>query len=160
MKTLLITLSLFISTFTISIRTFSQFGEQQLLNSNDNLPTSAHAADLDGDGDLDILTAAREDDDISWYENLTPIVNIEEIGDSELTLFPNPMMEESQIIFEHGCNDCMVRITNIFGQLIREYDSISGNQLIINREGLAAGTYVLQVFSVDESLKEFTLIVK
>jgi hypothetical protein len=28
-----------------------------------------HAGDLDGDGDLDVLSASREDDKIAWYEN-------------------------------------------------------------------------------------------
>jgi uncharacterized repeat protein (TIGR01451 family) len=31
--------------------------------------TSVHAADMDGDGDLDVLGAADEADDIAWWEN-------------------------------------------------------------------------------------------
>ena len=28
------------------------------------------AADVDGDGDLDVLSASYDDDKIAWYENL------------------------------------------------------------------------------------------
>ena len=28
-----------------------------------------YAADLDGDGDLDVLSASSDDDKIAWYEN-------------------------------------------------------------------------------------------
>ncbi len=30
---------------------------------------SVYAADMDGDGDMDILSASRDDDTIAWYEN-------------------------------------------------------------------------------------------
>ncbi len=33
------------------------------------MPMSIYAADLDGDGDLDILSASSGDDKIAWYEN-------------------------------------------------------------------------------------------
>jgi hypothetical protein len=32
--------------------------------------TSVHVADVDGDGDLDALSASQEDDKIAWYENV------------------------------------------------------------------------------------------
>ena len=34
-----------------------------------NYPVSLHAADLDGDGDLDAMSASRDDNRILWYEN-------------------------------------------------------------------------------------------
>ncbi|MBN2129792.1 MAG: hypothetical protein JW741_09860 [Sedimentisphaerales bacterium] len=32
-------------------------------------PRCVHAADLDGDGDLDVLSASSRDGKIAWYEN-------------------------------------------------------------------------------------------
>ncbi|MEC7201987.1 MAG: VCBS repeat-containing protein, partial [Verrucomicrobiota bacterium] len=32
-------------------------------------PTSVHVADMDGDGDLDIVSTSQSDDKIAWYEN-------------------------------------------------------------------------------------------
>jgi len=40
-----------------------------IVQSETNGPTSVYAADLDGDGDLDVLSASYNDDKIAWYEN-------------------------------------------------------------------------------------------
>ncbi|HNS20980.1 MAG TPA: FG-GAP-like repeat-containing protein [Sedimentisphaerales bacterium] len=40
-----------------------------IVQSETNGPTSVYAADLDGDGDLDVLSASSEDDKIAWYAN-------------------------------------------------------------------------------------------
>ncbi len=36
---------------------------------------SVYAADMDGDGDMDVLGAAKDDDDISWWENKVTVVS-------------------------------------------------------------------------------------
>ncbi|MCH7644487.1 MAG: VCBS repeat-containing protein, partial [Myxococcales bacterium] len=46
------------------------FGPAQIIANNDALlPKSVWAADLDGDGDNDVLSASHFDDRIAWYEN-------------------------------------------------------------------------------------------
>jgi hypothetical protein len=48
----------------------AQFGPQHVIvQSETNWPTSIYAADLDGDGDLDVLSASAGDDKIAWYAN-------------------------------------------------------------------------------------------
>ena len=47
------------------------FGEQQVITTNAaDSPTDVYAADLDGDGDYDVLSASELDDKIAMYENL------------------------------------------------------------------------------------------
>ncbi len=48
------------------------FGPQRVITTAADGAVSVHAADLDGDGDIDVLSASRWDDKIAWYENLTP----------------------------------------------------------------------------------------
>jgi hypothetical protein len=45
-----------------------QFTEH-LLASDINVPRAVKTADLDSDGDLDVLTASNMDDTVAWYEN-------------------------------------------------------------------------------------------
>ena len=46
-----------------------QFGGGQVVTNQTQYPRHVYAADLDGDGDLDVLSASAGDDTIAWYEN-------------------------------------------------------------------------------------------
>jgi hypothetical protein len=46
------------------------FGAQQVISTATNGPRSVFAADVDGDGDLDVLSASHWDDEVAWYENV------------------------------------------------------------------------------------------
>jgi hypothetical protein len=45
------------------------FGPQQVISLGANYAVFVYAADLDGDGDADVLSASKIDDKIAWYEN-------------------------------------------------------------------------------------------
>ena len=46
------------------------FGIQQVISSNVEFALAVYAADIDGDGDNDVLSASGGDDKIAWYENV------------------------------------------------------------------------------------------
>ncbi|MBK9461507.1 MAG: VCBS repeat-containing protein [Sphingobacteriales bacterium] len=45
------------------------FGTQQIITTDANYAKSVYAADLDNDGDIDVLSASYGDNKIAWYEN-------------------------------------------------------------------------------------------
>lgn len=45
------------------------FGPQNIITSNADGALCVYATDLDGDGDIDVLSASFNDDKIAWYEN-------------------------------------------------------------------------------------------
>ena len=46
------------------------FSEKQVISGRAHNPSSVYAADLDGDNDVDVLSASFRDDTIAWYENV------------------------------------------------------------------------------------------
>jgi len=62
-------LLLVVSTFCPAL--YADFKPEQhvIVQSEANRPTSVYAADLDGDGDLDVLSAYWDDAEIAWYAN-------------------------------------------------------------------------------------------
>jgi len=45
------------------------FSGQNVITTSANYAYAVHAADIDGDGDLDVISASAGDDTIAWYEN-------------------------------------------------------------------------------------------
>jgi len=61
---------LFLITFFKVTICFSQFGQQVIISTEAALARSVFAADLDGDNDIDVLSASKGDDKVAWYENI------------------------------------------------------------------------------------------
>lgn len=56
--------------FNIPFCFYAQFSEQKLIDEYDFLsPWSIYVADIDGDGNIDLLSASTSDDTLAWYKN-------------------------------------------------------------------------------------------
>jgi hypothetical protein len=74
------------------------FSSQQVITTDADRALSVCAADLDGDGDQDVLSASYGDDKIAWYENLsqqTVHYVIAAMGDSYASGQGNPATNET-----------------------------------------------------------------
>ncbi len=45
------------------------FGNRQIITSDAQYASCVYAADIDADGDIDVISASRDDDKIAWYQN-------------------------------------------------------------------------------------------
>ena len=62
-----------------------------------------------------------------------------------MEIFPNPFMDQTTIQFSENFVNGKLILFNAQGQLIREINSISGNQITLNRDGLAPGLYFIRL---------------
>lgn len=97
------------------------FGSQNIIDPDLQSPRTVHAADLDGDGDLDVLSAALSNlgRELVWYENLT----ILGVQDNELvnifSIYPNPVRDKLTI--ESNLSIYNVRVYDFLGRLVLEH---------------------------------------
>lgn len=64
------------------------FGPEHVISSQVQSARDARAADFNGDGLLDVVSASFFDDKIAWYES--QILSVNEFDQSDLVLYPNP----------------------------------------------------------------------
>jgi len=110
------------------------FGPQQVLNTPDEAENpffsyTVFAADLDGDGDMDVLSASALDDEIAWYENSLiddpTSISRQEAGDvpngyALFNNYPNPFNPETSINFTvPKISRVTLAIYDILGRKIR-----------------------------------------
>lgn len=170
MKTRRLLLILF---FIPALNLYSQiyFSEQIIINHADiDKPESVYTADLDGDGDMDVLSASRDDDKIAWYENLGPvgIVNNDPpVVPAQPLLYdnyPDPFNPETTIEFDvAGHHPVTLKIYDLQGReaatLINEHLPPAHYKVTFNARNLASGVYFYHIRIGDfHAVKKMTLI--
>ena len=124
-----------------SIDGMGSFEPQEIIDPNLPKPRTITAADLDGDTDLDVLSASLIVGvyELVWYENLT-ILNTQDISLPNIKVYPNPANEVLNI----ECTITIERVTiyNIWGMRLKE--TITGfNE--ISLAGLPSGLLFVEV---------------
>jgi hypothetical protein len=84
----------------------AQVPQQVIATTDAESPTDVDSADVDGDGDLDVLSASSGDDRIAWYENTEGVLPVEmagfeaEVDDEAVRLSWQTASEENNAGFE------------------------------------------------------------
>ena len=100
------------------------FGPRQVITADADAAQSVFAADLDADGDVDVLAASVLNGKIAWFENLSLITAIAgpAVEPTEFELFanyPNPFNPETVIKYELARGaEVRLEIYNLVGQKI------------------------------------------
>jgi len=129
------------------------FGTQQVITTDADYAHSVYASDLDGDGDMDVLSASFDDDKIAWYENLLE-TEIETIQPCSISIYPNPtngilMIENTQWPISG------YKISDILGNIIIESQQITNKTSSqIDMSGMHNGIYLINIQTKEGNITE------
>lgn len=126
------------------------FSMPKTITTEVNLPRDAKAADIDGDGWLDIMSASFSDNKLAWYKN--NILGISENKTSQYVIYPNPTngllsIKSKQPILR-------ISIFNMLGQLVET--TSENNQ--IDFSGAESGIYFLKIEGENDNSKVFKIV--
>jgi len=117
------------------------FGIPQNITTSVIAPRGLFAADVDNDGDQDIIYSSIADDKIAWQENLT-ILGIEESLQQKISLHPNPANNLIYITNTSNYNIKQITIYNLLGAPIKQ---LKGNVSQINIAEFPTGVYFVKL---------------
>jgi hypothetical protein len=104
----------------------SQFGPQQIITNEAMLARAVFTADIDGDGDKDVLTASRSigDFNIAWFENLDGLGNF-----GAYNLIDNDLFDQAYSVYAADLDndgDMDVLATALSDDQVLWYENLDG----------------------------------
>jgi len=124
------------------------FGVEQVITTNVVAPRGLFAADIDNDGDMDVLSSSIADHKLAWYENYT-ILGVEETLALKIKIHPNPANTVLYISNSSNYTISSLQITDVQGKLVKQVPK-NTNQLDISN--LATGVYFVNMITNKGSL--------
>ncbi|MGD8778049.1 MAG: FG-GAP-like repeat-containing protein [Ignavibacteria bacterium] len=139
------------------------FSDQIIITDKAGGATSVHAADMDGDGDIDILSTSEYDHKVAWYENLT---NPASVQNDEVSLpgnfrlyqnYPNPFNPSTTIKYTlYKSGNVTLKIYNLSGEEVETLVNgfkVAGEHAAKwhSKGGYASGVYFYRLQAGDYS---------
>src|SRR5690554_6230573 len=115
------------------------FSEKKVISTEVMSPYSAIAADIDGDGDMDVVSASQNDNKIAWYRNET--LGVDDFQENDFMIYPVPSKDR---VFIDSELDNIRQIT-VFDMLGQSVLQLEGDHREMDISQLQAGMYVVSI---------------
>jgi len=117
------------------------FGSQKIISEDASGLVWIFLEDLDGDTDLDVISASIIDNKIAWYKNLT-ILGIQENYAESFSIYPNPVKNVLNIVPK---SDLKIESINLFDALGRQVFQENGEKATVYFTDISNGIYFLKL---------------
>lgn len=98
-------------------------------------------------------------DDVTVSGGNTGKIENQEI--SSCKIYPNPFHDYSTITFENSKKEnCTLKLYNSFGQLVRSYNDINADKIVIKRQNLTSGLYYFRLGTGKQTLTKGNLLIE
>ena len=128
------------------------FGSEQIITTDADHARSVYAADIDGDGNMDVLSASRGDDKIAWYKNMG-ILAVDQNTLLSFSVFPSPTTGILNVKSE--TNIVQIEIYNQLGQVVLSIPipiTLGSNLSTIDISNLSQGLYFIKIRDVNGNI--------
>ncbi|WP_435264044.1 T9SS type A sorting domain-containing protein [Tenacibaculum sp. nBUS_03] len=115
------------------------FGNTQVIGTNSIDVKSVFVADIDGDGDMDVVASSIGDNKVSWYENSTNTLGTISNDFISFSIYPNPTENVLNIVSKTKVLG--LEIYNNLGQLVFAI----ANKNVVNISKLKSGIYFIKI---------------
>lgn len=115
------------------------FSEKKVISTEVMSPRSVIAADIDGDGDMDVISASQNDNKIAWYKNQT--LGVDDFRENAFRLYPIPSKDNVFIASERD-DIRQITVFNMLGQSVMQ---LEGDHRQIAISDLQAGMYFVRI---------------
>lgn len=93
------------------------------------------------------------------YVNTVLGVKTLDFGSTTTTLYPNPFSVTTNLQINTPVTNATLTLFNVYGQQVKQIKNISEQNVVINREALSKGVYLLQLTEADKLIGTEKLVI-
>jgi hypothetical protein len=117
------------------------FATEEVIDATQSQAYVFTVADFDNDGDLDIASAAYNQNDLNYFENELIVLSVIDENRENIVVYPNPVVD---YLFINGLSGSEnYKIYSQLGQIITQGNFENSNQIDLSK--LASGIYFVQL---------------
>jgi hypothetical protein len=87
-------------------------------------------------------------------------VHLSELRTDDFSLFPNPMLDQANLLFPNGSKIESIVLLDSFGRNVRSWNQPGNDKLTIDRNELSPGSYTVRITEQGGNIHTIQLVVQ